>query len=395
MTTLDVQRTTLLDDAQSILTRAKSANRELTDTERKTVRSNLDDAARLMSQIKNSHDDGDLRRRLGDVLRDDLPSDGKVGRFSARRAASSLAEKMSASAAQSKALAPFGSVVAPAGLTEPTPIPLGRPVPSLLSALGAITLDTPPTYAYLRQTERVNNAAVVASGGQKPTSRFGLERIESRLRVVAHISEEIDRFWLEDSAELRTFVESELTTGLDEAIESVVVNGDGVGENPRGLLNTAGIQLQPWSVDSYETLRKAITKTQIVGGTAPVIVLHPGDFEAASLTRTTTGQFLTTDAYSRNVSIDGGGSGTVSTPVGSDPLLSWGVPIVLSVALPVGTGLVFDADAVRLYVDGTVRTEWNPFAGFTTNEVVARCETRVDVAVRKPMSVVSVDLTAA
>ena len=53
MTTLDVQRTTLLDDAQSILTRAKNANRELTDSERKTVRSNLDDAARLLSQIQS------------------------------------------------------------------------------------------------------------------------------------------------------------------------------------------------------------------------------------------------------------------------------------------------------------------------------------------------------
>lgn len=40
---------------------------------------------------------------------------------------------------------------------------------------------------------------VVAEGAVKPTSVYTVERVENSLDVVAHLSEGISRFWLEDS----------------------------------------------------------------------------------------------------------------------------------------------------------------------------------------------------
>jgi hypothetical protein len=189
-----------------------------------------------------------------------------------------------------KALAPSGAEVAPAGLSELAPLVLTRPSTSLLSAVEARVLADPPTFAYLRQTTRDNNAAPVASGATKPTSAYSIERVEDRLRVVAHLSEPVDKYWLQDVGELRTFVTDELAYGLDVAVEQQMLAGDGVGENMRGM------QVQAWSADGLETLRKAITKLQVVGVESAVVAMHPADWETLSLIRTTTNAFLATEA---------------------------------------------------------------------------------------------------
>jgi HK97 family phage major capsid protein len=123
-----------------------------------------------------------------------------------------------------------------------------RPVhdgqPRRVEAIPAQIVREPPTFAYLRQTTRTNNAAPVADGATKPTSVYGLTRAEDRLRVIAHLSEPINKYHLEDAADLRVFVDNELGYGLDLAVEQQLLSGDGTGENLRGILNTSGIQAQ-------------------------------------------------------------------------------------------------------------------------------------------------------
>ena len=255
--------------------------------------------------------------------------------------------------------------------------------------INAKVVTDPPLYSYLTQTSRVNAAAPVASGAEKPVSQYGLGRVEDRLRVVAHLSERIDRFWVEDLAELRTFVQEEMGYGLDVAVEQQLLNGSGLGEHMRGVLNTPGIQVQAFSADPVETLRRAVTKAQVAGADQLVAAMHPGTWESVALVRATTNQFLATDS---NLSSAGGGA--VSPPYGPTALMSWGVPVVLSVAVPVGTAIVFDPSSVVLYTDGAVRLEWDGSIGFTRNELVARCEGRFGTAVTRPDRIVSVDMTA-
>lgn len=379
-------------EGHSLAARLLKARRDPDDDEVAVIAAALDATKRVKATRAEMAEDAKLRKGLADALRSDLPHHaraGSTGRWSAKAAAPALANKINGGGR--KALAPSGSEVAPAGLTELAPIPLGRPATSLLAAVPAQVVTDPPTYAYLRQTARTNNAAAVASGGLKPTSVYGIERVEDRLRVVAHLSEELDRFWLEDADDLRTFIEQELAYGLDLAVERQVLNGDGLGENNTGMLATSGIQTQAWATDGHETMRRALTRLQQQGAQSVVAAISPTDFEAMSLVRDTSGAFLATDALRYS---EGGGS-TSAPPFGPLLFASWGVPLVLTNALTAGTAVMFDPDAVRLYTDGQVRTEWNSSVGFSTNELVARTEGRFGVAVRKPLLVVSVDMSAA
>lgn len=387
MNVLEQRREDALVAAKRIITNAKTAGRSLTDSERQTVQSKMDEAEALLPQIKQAREDHELREKLSAAFRGDAPANG-AGRFSAKSAAEPLARQMNP--AGLKALAPSGIEIAPAGLTERRPVELGRVGTSLLDAIPVQVLRDPPTFSYLKQTTRTNNAAPVADGATKPTSIYGVQRVEDRLRVIAHLSEPVPKFWLEDSNDLRSFLESELAYGLDLAVERQVLAGDGAGENLRGLLNTSGIQLQSWSVDGYETIRRALTKLQVAGTTEPVVALSPLDFEAMNLVRSTTGEFIATDA-----AFTSGTGGGASVPIGPPLPVAWGARVVLSTALTAGQGLVFDSSAVQLYTDGKVGVEWDSSTGFDRNEVHARFEGRFGLAVKRPLSVVSVDMSAA
>ena len=100
--------------------------------------------------------------------------------------------------------------------------PLVRSRRALLDVL-PVKQHASTEYAYLRQTVRTNNAAVVAEGATKPTSVYSVTRIEDALVVVAHLSEGIPRFWLLDNSALETFVENELQYGLQVAVEAKVL----------------------------------------------------------------------------------------------------------------------------------------------------------------------------
>jgi HK97 family phage major capsid protein len=380
-------------EGNTIAQRLLKSHTEPDDNEVAAIARALHATDRVSAHLKDREEDKAIRKSLAEALREG-PATGSTGRWSAKAAAPALAAQMGAPGntdhgVRRKALAPSGVELAPAGLSELVPVSLSKPATSLLQVVPAQVVESPPTYAYLRQTTRTNNAAAVASGGTKPTSIYGLTRVEDRLRVIAHLSEPVDKYWLADAPDLQMFVQDEMTYGLDRAVEAQVLNGDGLGENNRGMLQTSGIQTQAWSTDGYETLRKALTKLQQQGAEGAVVALNPADFETMNLVRATTGEFLATEA---NLSTGNGGG--IAPPYGPTVLASWGVPLVLSNAVAVGQGVAFDPAAVTLYVDGQVAVEWNTSVRFSTNEVIARCEGRFGVAVRKPLLVVSVDMSA-
>ena len=68
------------------------------------------------------------------------------------------------------------------------------------------------------------------------------------------------------------------------------------------------------------------------------------------------------------------------------------MPVALSIAATAKTAWVIAADAITLFVDGSVLLDWDTSSRFATNEVVGRAETRVYPAVTKPLSCVKVTL---
>lgn len=280
-----------------------------------------------------------------------------------------------------KALLAEGVSVAPVSI-DADPVAEGRPAASLLDLLPVIRQES-PVYAYLRQTQRTENAKPVARGELKPTSVYGLTRVDGRLRVVAHLSEPVSKFDLSDYPSLETFLKVEMLGGLNAALVTQALNGDGVGENFTGLNATSGILTQAFSGDTFTTLRKSLTALEVAGHVPSGIAMHPTNWEAFKLARENgaTGAFIMSAA-----------------PVDVARRLLFGVPVAATAAVPVGTAWVLSEGSAHIRIDaeapGAV-LEWGMVGDdFARNQIRARAELRADLSVERPGGIVKVSLTA-
>jgi HK97 family phage major capsid protein/HK97 family phage prohead protease len=259
----------------------------------------------------------------------------------------------------------------------PEVVPTGRPAVSVLDVLP--TRLVPPSYSFIRQSVRALAAAPVAEGGTKPTSVVSILAVENRLRVVAHVSEQIPHYLLSDNVNLERFVEDELVYGLRKAVETEVLSGDGTGEHFTGILSTSGIVTQAFATNALTSVRKALTTLDAANYTAGVIVLHASDWEAIELLEITSGA---TDVR--------------GVPIDAIQRRLWGVPVVLNQGLGAKVGLVIATDAVTVDHDGAVDVRWSDAVGtdFTSNMVRCRVEGRFGVSVNQPGAVVKVATAA-
>lgn len=259
----------------------------------------------------------------------------------------------------------------------PEIVTTGRPAASVLDMLP--TRIVPPTYTYLRQNARNLNAAPVPAGSARPESTVGVAGIENRLRVVAHVSEQIDHYLLSDNTNLMSFVTDELVYGLRTAVEGEVLSGPGTGEHMLGILNTSGIFVQAFATNALTAVRKAITSLDGQGYVPGVIVLHAVDWEAIELLTASTGSVDT-----RGVPID-----PVSRRL-------WGVPVVVNNTLGAKVGLVVGQGAVIIDHDGRIETNRTDSVNDDVLKNMVRCrvEGRFGVSVAQPGAVVKVATSA-
>lgn len=299
-----------------------------------------------------------------------LPLTGKAAKALARNISQSSIDP------RTKALVASGARTTAIELREEI-AEQGRPPQSILDVL--TTRLVSPTYSFLRQTVRTNNAAPVVTGGTKPTSTYTVESVDGKLVVVAHVSEQIDHYTLGDNANLERFVEDEMFHGLRVALENQILNGNGTAPNLRGILNTSGIQTQVFATDKLTSIRKAITKLESQGYVPGLLALSAGDWEAIELLAATSGA---TDV--RGVPVD---------PV---TRRLWGVQAVVSNVLPADTAIVLDNSAVAVDTDGQLDTRWSDAVtdDFLKNYVRCRVESRFGISVFKPAAIVSVETAA-
>lgn len=180
----------------------------------------------------------------------------------------------------------------------------------------------------------VNNAAPTAqatastgSSGAKPESGLGTITIENAIvRTIAHYIP-VTRQALQDIPAVRSIINTALTYGLQETLEEQMLNGDGTGENMRGILNTPGIQNQPLLANPFVTLRRAIKNVQIGGRATPnAILMHPDDWENLEIQQDANGQYYSGNPF-RNT--------TFSSNV-------WNLPIVVNETIAPGEAIVGD-----------------------------------------------------
>ena len=247
---------------------------------------------------------------------------------------------------------------------------------------GTTTSDT-IEYARL---ESVTNAATVvpeasdtAGSGVKPQSSMTFEKITTSVKTIAHWMAATKRA-LADTGQLRTLIDQFLRYGLEEALEGEIVNGDGTGEHFTGLLNTPGTLAQPFSTDTLETIRKAITQVQLTGRTQPnALLINPADDEAFDLLKGGDGNYM---------------QGSLVPWVGGQPRTVWGIPRVVTESMPAGTGLLgnfrfavlWDREAATL----TATDSHDDF--FVRNLIAMLAELRAAFGVLRPQAFCEVAL---
>lgn len=360
-------------ELQDRLDAVRSAKTEHERSEASTkAKQDLSDAKNFMSLL--SGEGGDASRLppgMHASVRGGHPMGGSFLRLDGRAA------QRAVSSQDTKAL---GTLVFPAEVTT-LPIAAGQPATSLLDVIPVNVLPNGMrAFHYLRQTTRTNNAAPVAPGALKPTSVYTLTPASGEIRPIAHLSEPLNIYDLNDSPSVVQFLHNELRYGLSLAVTNQVLNGTGVAPQIEGIGTIAGTQSQPFVTDRILTARSAITKLEINGLTGAAFVLHPNDWEAVETAKATGGEFLLE---------------TSGAPVDRVERRLWGVRVVLDTSITAGTAWLIAEDSLVLQTDGEVRVEWAPAADdFTKNLIRARCEGRFGLQVNRPLGLVELDLTA-
>jgi len=250
------------------------------------------------------------------------------------------------------------------------------------------TGTTDKSYLPYRQLTAVtNNAAVVgeakdnagtgAAGGVKPLSTLTFAPAEAKVADYAD-GTEVTNQELEDDGAIRAIIDSNLTANLEDRIQDLLLNGDGVGINPKGLLNITGVQQQAFVTDMVTSIRKSFTKLRNVGANIQAVLLNPEDDEAWDLLKDAEGRYL--------------GAG----PFSSGPSTAWSAPRIGCTAVEVGQAIVGDFKTIhfltRSPIEILVFNQHKDYAQRNLNYI--RAEMRGMQLFRAPGKLAVVDLTA-
>lgn len=268
--------------------------------------------------------------------------------------------------------------------------PLGR-YPLTLRDLVSARQTMSDTVEFVRQVTQVTQAAPVpeanvtdytgATGqvqGKKPEGGMTFERVTETVKTIAVWVPATKRA-LSDASQLRGLIDQELREDLAEELEDQMLNGDGVGENFTGIVNTAGTLVQAYTTDILTTCRKAITNLRANGKQMPSAWLfHPNDWETIDLLKNDQGNYYW------------GG------PMAQGQKTLWGVPVVESFHQTEGQAILANWRKAVVWdrEQATISVSDSHEDFFIRNMVAILGEMRAAFGVIRPSAFVEVDLTA-
>lgn len=206
-----------------------------------------------------------------------------------------------------------------------------RPRLSLLDLISRGSIST-SSVEYLQITAITRNADIVpentgndATDTLKPISELSTQLADAKVYAYAD-GYTVTNQLLADAPALATFLNNEFRYSLSAVIEDKLLNGTGTSGEPRGLLETTGVQQLTYTAgpsirNLIEAVRKAKTKITLAEGTAQAVLINPEDDEAIDLLADNDGRYFS------------------NGPFGLGPSTLWGLPRVLSTKVPVGTAI--------------------------------------------------------
>jgi len=234
---------------------------------------------------------------------------------------------------------------------------------------------------YSRELLWTNNAAITAEGVTKPESVLTFEEVSTSVKTIPHFLK-VSKQALADSTFLASYIDRRLRHGVNNAVENYVIS-----DATDGWLAAANSTVTSplLTVDVYGLASKM--KYEVIGADyePSYFYMNPADWGAAETARRASGD---------NAFVAASGAVTYVNN-GLTPLL-WGLPVVLSNNVPVGTLICksMDADMYANRESTVVEMFEQDGDNVTANLVTIRAEARGAELVFTPLAIRTGDITA-
>lgn len=261
-----------------------------------------------------------------------------------------------------------------------TPYHLPLSVSSWLSK-GTVSGNSVSYFVANEWTSSSGRPGVVGENGKKPGATapaFDTKTVP--LRKIAGwvcLSDEM----AEDAAFLASVINEQLLYELARAEEEQIISGTGTGNDLTGILTTQGIFSETMAsakaTDVLESIYKVKTQIKTASGLdADAIIINPADIATLRLAKDENGQYF----------FGGAGYGMYGNGAYEPEARIWGIPVIVSNAVPVKTVLIGNSTGATVYRKGGVRVEVsnNVNDDFLYNRFRTLAEERVTLAVKQP-----------
>lgn len=233
---------------------------------------------------------------------------------------------------------------------------------------------------YTKENTFTNNAAETSESSQKPESVLTFTGVDAPVRTIAHTIK-VSKQVLDDAPALATYIDRRMSHGVSTRIEDQILNGNGTSPNLSGILTTGNHTDATYvTADNDFDLTNRMKYQVIASDYQPdFYMVNPADWGVIERLKRGTGD----DAYV-------GAGGAVSyVNNGLVPVL-WGLPVVVSSAVPQGSVICAASDAMMYWNRQGITVEI-----FNQNEddveknlLTVRAEARGAFSVFRPAAVI-------
>lgn len=175
----------------------------------------------------------------------------------------------------------------------------GEPeLPNVVAYAFAHVPTTSNSITYLKESAFTNSAAETAEGAQKPESKMEFTESDAPVRTIPHFIR-VTKQLADDAPALAAYINSRMMYGLNRRIEKQLLNGDGSGNNLKGIFATGNYTAHGFTADNMEStdtildlIRRCAATMRKSGYTPNAIFLNPMDFDKLRGMKDSNGNYL-------------------------------------------------------------------------------------------------------
>ena len=175
----------------------------------------------------------------------------------------------------------------------------GEPeLPNVVAYAFAHVPTTSNSISYLKESAFTNSAAETAEGAKKPESKMEFTEADAPVRTIAHFIR-VTKQLADDAPALAAYINSRMMYGLNRRIEKQLLNGDGSGNNLKGIFAKGNYTAHGFTADNMEStdtildlIRRCAATMRKSGYTPNAIFLNPMDFDTLRGMKDTNGNYL-------------------------------------------------------------------------------------------------------